>query len=182
MNEELFLHLAEIAGVFVGFGALIAMRNGGGEDVFARYLLKAVVTAGSFVIILALLPVIIAQFGVSGRGLWLACAITTVPLYVLLLYVVNRLPEQAKDFSKHHRIFSRVFVSVGIPLNILMISSITLILVGALPGLDVAFYTALVSVALAFTVWTLLMLLYRPGEKADEERAQALEDQTDAMR
>jgi len=104
------------------------------------------------------------------------------PLYVLLLYVVNRLPDQAKDFSKRHRTFSRVFVSVGIPLNILMISSITLILVGVLPGLDVALYTALVSVALAFTVWTLLMLLYRPGEKADEQGARALEDQTDAMR
>ena len=28
-NVELFVHMAEIAGVFVGFGALIAVRSGG---------------------------------------------------------------------------------------------------------------------------------------------------------
>ncbi|GAA1466226.1 hypothetical protein [Microbacterium thalassium] len=180
MNEELFLHLAEIAGVFVGFGALIAMRNGGAEDAFASYLLRALVTMGSFVIVLALLPVVLAQFGLSGRVLWLTCAITAVPLYAVLVFVVNRTPEPA--FGKRHRTFSRVFISVGLPLHVLMLTSITLILIGAFPALDVALYTALVSVSLAFTVWGLLMLLYRPGEHADEQHVQALEDPTDAMR
>ena len=31
-DTELFLSLAEIAGVFVGFGALIAVRSGGPSD------------------------------------------------------------------------------------------------------------------------------------------------------
>jgi uncharacterized membrane-anchored protein YitT (DUF2179 family) len=33
-ETELFLSLAEIAGVFVGFGALIAIRSGGTSDVY----------------------------------------------------------------------------------------------------------------------------------------------------
>ncbi len=33
-DADLFLELAAIAGVFVGFGALIAVRGGGASDTF----------------------------------------------------------------------------------------------------------------------------------------------------
>ncbi len=44
---ELFLSLAEIAGVFVGFGALIAVRSGGTSDAVDITSIRWAVTSGS---------------------------------------------------------------------------------------------------------------------------------------
>jgi len=67
-DVDLFLSIAEIAGVFVGFGALMSFsRDRPGE---ARAPLRAVVTAGLVVIVASLLPVGLARYGLSYRALW----------------------------------------------------------------------------------------------------------------
>jgi hypothetical protein len=50
-DTELFLSMAEIAGVFVGFGALISVRSGGPSDAHEVTYIRSVVTAAIWVVI-----------------------------------------------------------------------------------------------------------------------------------
>ena len=45
-DADLFMELAAIAGVFVGFGALIAVRSGGASDAFEVAPMRRVVSSG----------------------------------------------------------------------------------------------------------------------------------------
>jgi len=55
-NPELFIHLAEIAGVFVGFGALIAVRSGGASGRVEVGLTRGMVALGVVVIVAGFAP------------------------------------------------------------------------------------------------------------------------------
>jgi len=63
---DLFIHLAEIAGVFVAFGSLIAVRSGETADVRAVEYLRAMVAGGLWVIVAALAPIALSRFGLEG--------------------------------------------------------------------------------------------------------------------
>jgi hypothetical protein len=56
-DVDLFLSLAEIAGVFAGFGALISVRSGGASDAHEVVHIRAVVWIGIWVVVAALAPV-----------------------------------------------------------------------------------------------------------------------------
>lgn len=70
MNHDLdlFLSIAEIAGVFVGFGALISFSRD--RAVEARAPLRIVVAIGLLVLVAALLPVTLARYGLTDTTLW----------------------------------------------------------------------------------------------------------------
>ena len=80
-DTELFLSLAEIAGVFVGFGALIAVRGGGASDAWGVAGIGMIVWGGIQVVALALAPVAIGRFEVP----WLVA---------LILVVLGLFPDQ----------------------------------------------------------------------------------------
>lgn len=63
---DLLVSLAEIAGVFVGFGALIVLSQQVEEGSPERHMVRQVVVIGLLTLVGALLPVGIAQFGVEG--------------------------------------------------------------------------------------------------------------------
>ena len=65
---DLFLSIAEIAGVFVGFGALISLLRDHQEE--GRVMLHAVIANGLVVLVAALIPVALSQYGLTGRALW----------------------------------------------------------------------------------------------------------------
>ena len=87
-DTELFLSLAEIAGVFVGFGALISVRSGGSSEALEVTYIRSVVTAAIWVVVAALAPVIVSRYGIAGHGLWLACSVLALVLY-LGMWIVN---------------------------------------------------------------------------------------------
>ena len=60
-DTELFLSLAEIAGVFVGFGALIASGAGGASEPQEVAPMRLVVGFGMLTIIAALAPVTLGR-------------------------------------------------------------------------------------------------------------------------
>lgn len=65
---DLFLSIAEIAGVFVGFGALISLLRD--RQAEGRVALHAVIANGLVALVAALVPVALSQYGLTGRGLW----------------------------------------------------------------------------------------------------------------
>jgi hypothetical protein len=73
-DTDLFLSLVGIAGVFVGFGALISVRSGGPREVDEVSTIRWVVSLGIWVVIAALAPVIVSRYDIAGQELWLVCA------------------------------------------------------------------------------------------------------------
>ena len=87
----MFLSLAEIAGIFVGFGALIALRSGATADPAEVTFVGMVVWMGVQVVAGALAPVAISRFGVTDHALWVACSV----IVLVLFWVVRRGGEAA---------------------------------------------------------------------------------------
>jgi hypothetical protein len=99
-DTELLLSLAEIAGVFVGFGALIAVRSGGGATTSEISSLRWVMSSAIWVVIAALAPVFVSRYGVTGHELWLACGILDLGILLIALVVNWRAPENLADLSE----------------------------------------------------------------------------------
>ena len=74
-DVELFIALAEIAGVFVGFGALISLTRKKTIEFFQLGRLRGVVSIGLVVIVASLIPVGISRYGIISHDLWLICSI-----------------------------------------------------------------------------------------------------------
>ena len=96
-DTELFLSLAEIAGVFVGFGALIAVRSGGTMEASEVNGIRWVVTIAIWVVIAALAPIIISSYDLTGHELWLVCSLLALALLVVMIVVFARTPENRAD-------------------------------------------------------------------------------------
>jgi hypothetical protein len=69
-DADLFMELAGIAGVFVGFGALIAVRGGGASDAFEIAYMRGVVSYGLLTIVAALAPVALGRYGLAEHQVW----------------------------------------------------------------------------------------------------------------
>lgn len=74
-NPSLFLAIAEISGVFVGFGALISLTRRGEIAPTNAGPHPGGVTIGLVVIVAAFLPVVLGGYGVDGHALWFWCSL-----------------------------------------------------------------------------------------------------------
>ena len=92
-DADLLVSLAGIAGVFVGFGALISVRSGGPSDAHEVAYIRWVVSIGIWVVIAALAPVIVSRYDIAGHDLWLACSLLALVLFAVMLTVNGRSPE-----------------------------------------------------------------------------------------
>ena len=88
---QLFLSIAEIAGVFVGFGALISVAQD--QPVAARAQLRGVVMAGLGYSSGALLPVGLARFGLVDRALWGWASAAFLAVIWMIIVPTLRHPE-----------------------------------------------------------------------------------------
>ena len=70
VTSDLLVSLAGIAGVFVGFGALVALTENNEARIEELHLVRNVVVVGLLTLVAALLPVAIGAFGVGDRALW----------------------------------------------------------------------------------------------------------------
>lgn len=67
---DLLSSLAQIAGVFIGFGALIVLSGSPEEDAPELGMLRQVVAIGLLTLVGALVPVGLSQLGLEGPVLW----------------------------------------------------------------------------------------------------------------
>ena len=140
---DLLLAIAQIAGVFVGFGALISLSRD--QPVEARVTLRGVVTIGLVVLVAALLPVGLARYGLSDRTLWgwssaAFLVVIWIALVVLLLDPEERASVKAEvKASPLLAMFFWFFLEVPIQVPLV------LVILDVAPVLAPAFYvTALV--------------------------------------
>ena len=72
---EFFIGIASIAGVFVGFAALISVTHRDAIEAFQLVRIRAVVTIGLMVIVASLIPIGLNYYGVTGHNLWFICSL-----------------------------------------------------------------------------------------------------------
>ena len=157
---DLFLSIAEIAGVFVGFGALISLMRGREIEAGERIWVLGVVTNGLCVLVAALIPVGLGQFGLVDRGLWAWSS----GAYLLITWVgwwaAFRNPEirdQVKSEAATRPASVIVFlVLFEVPIQF----ALALALVGVLPALAGPFYKVALVLNLFQSALLLAQLVY----------------------
>ncbi len=162
-DTELFIALAEIAGIFVGFGALIAIRSAGDVDVSEVTAIGWVVWIGIFAMIAALAPVTLGRFGIDGHELWFACSVLALALW----WGVNELLDRAwSERRSYLRVIGRarwryewIGLFTWLPANVAFV----VILLGVRPDLEPALYFAATVLFLVMDAAILLMAVLRLG-------------------
>ena len=99
-DVELFVHLAEIAGVFVGFGALIAIRSGGASGMEEVARMRVLVSMGVMSVIIALAPITLSRYGVTGHQLWAPCGVLVLVSWVVAVVAMLQTPEYREAWAK----------------------------------------------------------------------------------
>ena len=178
-DTELFLSLAEIAGVFVGFGALIALRSGGPTDTIDVMVIGMVVWVAIAVVIIALAPVALSGFGVTGHALWLACSVIALLVFWAGDEVVVRASRERRAFMAAAPIRRRWKgeLRVGIVTWLPATVALVLVILGVLPEQEGALYFLAAALFLLLAALLLLMAIFgvgmsafgvpRPGDGAD---------------
>jgi hypothetical protein len=150
-DVELFLSLAEIAGIFVGFGALIAIRGGDRGDVYDVTGVGMIVWLAIVVVVLALVPVVVSRFGVGGHELWLACGLCALVLFWVGDEVMAAQPLRARWRME---LAATVFT---VPMTI----GLVVVVLGLLPEHEAALYLLAVVLMLFMDAWLLLLVVTR---------------------
>lgn len=152
-DTELFLSLAQIAGVFVGFGSLIAVRSGGAIGVSEINGIRWVVTTGIWVVIVALAPTIVSSYGLTGHRLWLGCSLLALALLVVMIAVFLRTPENLAVMADNlatvpPALTALVMVpTVWLPL-VLIVLALALAALGPFPNQEQALYLTAAALGL----------------------------------
>ncbi|MAU12485.1 MAG: hypothetical protein CL607_21870 [Anaerolineaceae bacterium] len=137
---DLLIAMAEIAGIFVGFGALISVIRRNEIDSTQLGQIRAVVTIGLVVMVAALVPVGISRFGVEGHDLWFVCSL----VFLGLTWVVNILslrdPENRELLIRRTKASPVMTVFFWLLLEVPMQIPLVLTVLGLYPHLEPAFY------------------------------------------
>ena len=153
--------IAEISGVFVGFGVLIGAVQS--RDVIApekKALAQGVSLLGIVTLLGALVPATLHAFGLSGHTLWFYSAIG-FEAFVCLAFAVALSREEFREFGplnrKRYPIFAVVF---WVPLELSLQISFLLILFGLFPEQSNALYLFTLFVNLGEAAGALTLLVF----------------------
>jgi hypothetical protein len=140
----LFVTIAEIAGVFVGFAALISVTRRAEIDVSQLGQIRAVVTIGLMVVVAALIPVALSAYDLTGPALWVVASLIYLLLNWTVIVLALRRPENRRLAAAQARttpVTAVFFWLLEIPIQVPLL----LVVFGVNRDLDPAFYlTALV--------------------------------------
>lgn len=164
-DVDLFISLAEIAGVFVGFGALIAVRSRGELGSREVSELRWVMSTAIWVVIAALGPIFVSRYGVTGHEIWLACSLLALVLLVIMIVVNGRAPENLEEIAATFATTPRSqVVAVAAPTFWLPLAGLVLALVlvalGAFPDKEQALYLTAVGLGLLMSALSLFVAVF----------------------
>ncbi|TXT66354.1 MAG: conserved membrane protein of unknown function [Promethearchaeota archaeon] len=160
---ELFIGIAHIAGIFVGFGALISLTGRDEIEVSQLGRIRSVVTSGLLVIVASLIPIGLDRYGLEGHIFWFLCSLIFLCLNWALIIVSLRNPENreaAINQIKSSKVVSLLFwILLEIPLQIPLILTI----IGIFPNFEAAFYTTALLFSLFEAIFVLGQVVYSQG-------------------
>ena len=149
-DVELFLSMAEIAGVFVGFGALISVRSGATLEASEINSIRWPVTIAIWVVIAALAPVIISRYGITSHQLWLVGSLLALALLAVMIVVFALTPENRADVAETLATTPRVLLVVVAACTfwlpfVLLVLALALVVLGLFPDQEPALYLTAVG-------------------------------------
>ena len=166
-DADLFLELAGIAGVFVGFGALIAVRGSGPSEPLEVAPMRTVVTLGMMAVIAALAPVTLSRFGLAGHEIWAPSSAVVLACWLGLLVINLRTSEYREGWAtmataRAHGVRAGEIVEDATFAFYILVSMVTpiVIMLGVAQDLEAALYFMVVVLILLGAAWALLWLVY----------------------
>jgi len=164
-DADLFMELAGIAGVFVGFAALIAVRSGGPTEVSEVAYMRSVVGMGLLTVVAALAPVTLGRYGLTDHQIWALSSALALVGWLLLIAANARTPEWRQGWATvPGTIRWTPYEVVGTAVYVLyVIASILIpiiIVLGVAPNLEAALYFTCIVLILLGAAWALLELVY----------------------
>lgn len=164
-DADLFVGLAGIAGVFVGFAALIAVRSGGPSDPLEVAPMRMIVSMAMLTIVAALAPVALGRYGLTDHQVWaLSSALACVGLAGVLA-VSARTPEYRASWAMSTAATKLTLGAVvewsffALYMIALLVAPI-IIMLGVGPDLEAALYFTYVALILLGAGWALLGLVF----------------------
>jgi hypothetical protein len=159
-DTDFLIALAEIAGVFVGFGALISVTDRGPIDPARRGQVRTVVLIGLVVMVAALFPVGLSRYGLADADLWWWSSLAFFALIwtAILLAIQNRQHrEEALSQLRKNPVSGVAFwLFLEVPVQVPLV----LALLGLYPGLEPAFYATAVVLNLFEAAFVLAQLVF----------------------
>ena len=152
-DTELLVPLAEIAGVFVGFGALIAVRGGAAMAASEINAIRWVMTTGIWVVIAVFTPTVFGSYGLGGHELWLVSSLLALTLLVVMIVVFARSPENQAELESSLATVPREIIvlvmgpSFWLPVAGLLLALVVVVL-GLLPDQEQALYLTAAALGL----------------------------------
>jgi hypothetical protein len=157
-DTDLFMELAGIAGVFVGFGALIAVRSGGPSQPEELAPMRGMVSMGMLTVVAALAPVTLGCRDLGEHQVWaLSSALVLVGLIGLV--VTQALTPEYRAAMRIRRRVEVVEDAASALLMIVMVLAPIIIVLGLAPDLEAALYFTVVVLTLLGAGWLLLDLV-----------------------
>ena len=159
-NVEIFIGIAHIAGIFVGFEALISATH---QKEVAR--IRGIVTVGLTTIIASLIPVGLGIYGFSDHSLWFLSSLIYLCLDWTVIILSLRMSENRellKTQTKTKPVSAILFwIIFEVPLQLPLILAI----IGLFPDLEQAFYITALLFNLFSAAYVLSQIVYT---KADQ--------------
>jgi hypothetical protein len=157
---DLFISLAGIAGVFVGFGSLISATSRSELSAAQLGQIRAAVTTGLTVIVAALIPVGLDRYGVTGHSLWaLSSAAFLIVSWAVIILSLRRRDLRALAISQARSspIQTGFFwLLLELPIQVPLLVT----LAGLVPDLEPAFYFTALAFSLFEGAFVLTQFVY----------------------
>jgi hypothetical protein len=159
-DVDLFVAIAEIAGVFVGFGALISVTRQTEIEAAQLRQIRAVVTSGLVVVVAALIPVGLGRYGITGHDLWFTCSLIFLFLSWAVIILSLRKAENREFVIAQAQASPVMAIFFWLLLELPIQVPLILAVLGFYPDLDPAFYTTALMFNLFEAAFVLAQLVY----------------------
>jgi len=153
--------VAQIAGIFVGFGALIALTTPSGVSKAQKDLLTLCVMIGLFIIVAAILPILLMAFGLADDLVWFVSAGIILVFDWLTIWPQRGLIQDAIRRGRTGELSFAFGVEACVQIPLI------LILLPVLPGQSAALYAATLFISLFQAAMTLMSLVLDLTAKED---------------
>lgn len=164
----LFVAIAEIAGVFVGFGALISVTRRSEIEAEQLGAIRAVVTIGLVVVVAALVPVALGHYGLAGQALWSLASLVFLVLSWAVIGLSLRAPENRRLILSRARGRPVASAFFWLALEVPTQAPLVVAVLGFFPDLGLALYVTALAFNLFQAAFVLAQFVYAQGGPPDE--------------
>jgi hypothetical protein len=166
-NFDLLSSLAEIAGIFIGFGALIVLSGRDEEDPAEMGMVRQVVVSGLVTLVGALIPIGVAQFGLESGLLWrISAGCFFGVIWFAILHPTSR-PLLINQFRNDPKAAAFFWFVLEPPIQVPLV----LAMLGVFPERASGLYTIAVVVNLVQGAQLLAQVVYARIERTGAERS-----------